>query len=219
MQWIIVNSSAIGKCPIHLIKHQITFLLAFTSFCIFFQYQITNSFQTFFFERGACWILWCTNTNKCSATDIFFDVFYSRHEIILYRTLHHTMHRIGQVCIVIVIPGRNTIDHFIAFVNDGFEQSIDQWTTTGCYLNFIGFKTQSFPFFDECCYRLTQIQHTFCCRIACVFIAIRVDDEFFQLCRNGKYRGIKITDGEVIDLLTIANTFTDGITQFHDLTA
>jgi hypothetical protein len=89
------------------------------------------------------------------------DIISRRHEMILCFAVDHAVFTIGQVHVVIVIPGRNAIDHFITFINDGFENRIDQWPAARSDLDLIRRIIQAFPFFDETAYRGPQVENAF----------------------------------------------------------
>src|SRR5690348_13041794 len=90
---------------------------------------------------------------------------------------------------------------------------------------------QLLSFFQKGRNSFTQIKISFCCRVICKVLPVGFNDLIFQLFRNGKYRRVKITNSEVVDLFSLPDLFPDlsselynfgpdkclrQVTQFHE---
>ena len=101
---VIMTGTAIGKGPVHLIEHQVTFFFTLSSKFIFFQYQITDLTQCILGKCGTGRVLWRADTNQGSAFYIGFYICYRWHKIIFWTTLYDTVFTICHMHIMVIVP-------------------------------------------------------------------------------------------------------------------
>ncbi len=110
---------------------------------------------------------------------------------------------------MVVVPAGDGKHHLVALVNDGAIGRIDEWPRTARNEYFLLVEIQPLRAFDVLAHLHAQGLYAIGSGIVGVPIAIGLDD-LVEICL-GKWEhlGVKITDGEVGDLLTGCDTFVD----------
>jgi hypothetical protein len=121
-------NAIVCQVPVHLVEHNIQLLLITGPSVIFFDDHIADRLQFFLAESGAGGVLRRAKTDKNGILYMWFDIGGTGHEIVFRPGFHHNMFAFHKMNVMIIVPGGNGIDYFIAFIANGTEQSINQRT-------------------------------------------------------------------------------------------
>ena len=124
-----------------------------------------------------------------------------------------------EVRIVVVVPGRNGVDDFIARIAEGPENGIDQGAATGGDEDLGDVVLEALVMLDEGLQGLAQFEVPFGHRVIGVLVAVGLFDVLFEFDGNREDGGVEITHGEIIDPGALADAFFDLSAQFDDLGA
>ena len=121
-----------------------------------------------------------------------------------------------QMRVVIVVPGRHRVDHFIPRVDQRPEQRNRSAACPRLPPGSPPANSQLFPVFHKCGDGLPQVQIAFRCGIIGEMLPVCIDDPIFQFLRDGKDRRVEIPYGKVVNFFPPADLFADLAAKFDN---
>ena len=210
---------AVGEVPVHLVVHYVEFLFVWTAAGVLFEDEVADGFQFGGAEGGTGGILRRAEGQQGGAGKMRFQFGRGGHEIIFGLGFEYDVFGTYEVRIVVVVPGRNGVDDFIARIAEGPENGIDQGAATGGDEDLGDVVLEALVMLDEGLQGLAQFEVPFGHRVIGVLVAVGLFDVLFEFDGNREDGGVEITHGEIIDPGALADAFFDLSAQFDDLGA